>query len=274
VATRGGPAADAVALAAALLLLAGCSTAIAPSPQGPPASAGPEPSLTLPPGGVTPPPSAAAASAGVVPPAVSGEVRCASLGVSIPLAVFQAPATAESAPDDQAAALRQYVHQPSSVETGWPATGWWLVSRGADAATFVARGPTTWWIATFAPAGGRWEFNEGGACDLQAALPEGVGFASWRIDPATPPVPGDTALHLLGTELACANGKPPNAARLLDPIVLPGEEAITISLLVRQVPGGADCQGNPEFPIGINLADPLGSRSLFDGSTTPPTARS
>jgi hypothetical protein len=273
VATHRGSAAATAWVAAAALLLAGCGATTAPSPPGPTTSA-PEPSLTLPPGGVTPPPSEPAASPGVVAPAVAGDVRCASLDIMIPAAVFQASATAELAPDDAANALRQYVHSPTAVEAGWPAAGWRLVSHTSDAATFLARGPTTWWIATFAPAGGGWEFNEGGACDLGVALPEGVGFASWRVDPATPPAPGDTALHLLGTELACANGKPPQAARILDPIVLPGDQAITIALLVRQVPGGADCPGNPEFPITIDLAEPLGSRALFDGSTVPPTARS
>jgi hypothetical protein len=170
-------------------------------------------------------------------------------------------------------ALRQYVHEPSSAETGWPATGWRLVSHQTDAATFLALGPTTWWIATFANAGGGWEFSEGGACDLQVALPTGVGFASWRLDPAQPTEPDGTAVHLLGTELACANGKPPGA-RVLDPIVIPREEAITIALLVRGIPGGADCPGNPEFSIAISLSEPLGHRALFDGSTVPPSSRS
>jgi len=268
---RVGSAAATAWIAATALLLAGCAATTAPPPASTGSSA--EPSLTLPPGGVTAPPSEAAASPGVVAPAVAGEVHCASLGITIPLAVFQTPATAELAPDDAANALRQYVHQPTAVETGWPAAGWRLVSRTSDVATFLARGPSTWWIATFAPAGGRWEFSEGGACDLGVALPKGVGFASWRVDPATPPAPGNAALHLLGTELACANGRPPETARILDPIVLPGDQAITIALLVRNVPGGADCPGNPEFPIVIQLAEPLGSRVLFDGSTTPPTAR-
>ena len=153
-------------------------------------------------------------------------------------------------------------------------SGWRLVSRTQDGATFLARGPIGWWIATFADAGAGWDFSEGGQCDLQVELPDGVGFASWRIDPAKPAAHGDTALHLLGTELACANGRAPKAARLLDPIVRPSEEAITIALLVRQVPGGADCPGNPEFPIAIELAEPLGTRTVFDGSTVPPTARS
>lgn len=278
-AIRGGSAAATASIAAAwiagaaALLLAGCATTTAPSAPPPTASA-PEPSLTLPPGGITPPPSEAAASPGVIAPAVAGDVRCASLDITVPAAVFQAPATAELAPDDAANALRQYVHEPSSAEIGWPTAGWRLVSHQTDAATFLALGPTTWWIATFANAGGGWEFNEGGGCDLGVALPDGVGFATWRLDPERPAESDGTDLHLLGTEVACANGKPPQAARILDPIVVPGDQAITIALLVRQVPGGADCQGNPEFPVAISLSEPLGNRALFDGSTVPPSSRS
>ena len=269
---RGGSAAATAWIAATALLLAGCAATTAPSP---PAATAPvhEPSLTLPPGGVTAPPSEAAASPVVVAPPVAGDVRCASLDTTIPAAVFQTPATAELAPDDAANALRQYVHQPTSVETGWPAAGWRLVSRTGDGATFLGRGPTGWWIATFARSGLGWDFNEGGSCDLQVALPEGVGFASWRLDPERPAESDGTDLHLLGTELACANGKPPPAARVLAPIVVPGDQAVTIALLVRKVPGGADCPSNPEFPIAIHLVERLGSRTLFDGSTVPPTAR-
>ena len=49
---------------------------------------------------------------------------------------------------------------------------------------------------------------------------------------------------------------------------------VTIALLVRSVPGGADCPGNPEFPIDVGIGERLGSRALFGGSTTPPSPRS
>lgn len=41
-------------------------------------------------------------------------------------------------------------------------------------------------------------------------------------------------------------------------------------ITVANVPGGADCPGNPTFPITITLPSPLGDRGLFDGSVVPP----
>jgi hypothetical protein len=252
--------------------LAGCAATTAPSARIASASPKPEPELTVPPGGITPPPSETA-SPGVLPPAIGGEIHCLGLDVTIPPGIFAAPATAERAANGPAAALRNYVHDASNVATGWPASGWRLVGASDDRATFLARAATTWWIATFARDGIDWTFFEGGNCDLQVVLPDGIGFASWRIDPANAPKPGDTTLHLLGTELACANGRPP-LGRVRAPIVLPAADAVTIALLVRTIPGGADCPGNPEFPIDVGLSEPLGSRTLFDGSTTPPSSRS
>jgi hypothetical protein len=148
-----------------------------------------------------------------------------------------------------------------------------VVQRSATSVTWIARGVDTWWIATFQPVGDAWMFSEGGECHLQIALPDGVGFASWRLDPDHRPAPDATTVHVLGTEISCAGGKAP-VGRLLPPMVLPTDQAVTIALLVRQVPGGADCPGNPEFPQDVELAAPLGVRPLFDGSTVPPTARS
>src|SRR5262245_43825765 len=204
--SRRDPAALIAAVSTAALVLTGCVATTAPSASAP--SASPEPQLTVPPRGISPPPSEVATPA-VVPPAIAGEIHCPALDVTIPAAIFGAPATAERAPTGPAAALRSYVSEASTVATGWPAAGWRLVSATDDRATFLARGGDTWWIATFAREGIAWTFFEGGNCDLQVALPNGVGFASWRVDPANAPKPDDTTLHLLGSELACANGKPP-----------------------------------------------------------------
>jgi hypothetical protein len=158
-------------------------------------------------------------------------------------------------------------------QTGWPATGWRDVDGTPTREVYLAPGNGAWWIATFEPHGDQWEFSEGGKCPLQVALPDGVGFATWRLDPATPPTPDATTIRILGTETACANGRAP-VGRVLAPVVLARDDAVTIVVLVRNIPGGADCPSNPEFPLAVELAAPLGDRPLFDGSTVPPTARS
>ena len=263
-------------LGAIAIAVAACASPVVPSSTADPTAAPvrSEPPLTPPPGG--PPASAPAASvAPEVSPAGLSATRlsCGTGDPGFPGAVLDQPANAELTPDAPTEALRGYLHTPDIVAQSWPTTGWRVVERSATSVTWVAPGVDTWWIATFEPVGDGWMFSEGGECHLQIALPDGVGFASWRLDPATPPTPDATTIRLLGTEAACANGQAP-VGRVLAPVVLARDDAITIALLVRQVPGGADCPGNPEFPQTVELATPLGVRPLFDGSTVPPTPRS
>jgi hypothetical protein len=60
---------------------------------------------------------------------------------------------------------------------------------------------------------------------------------------------------------------------VLPPVLLERDDAVTIVLLVRSIPGGADCPGNPEFSQSVELTAPLGDRPLLDGGTVPPAAR-
>jgi hypothetical protein len=128
--------------------------------------------------------------------------------------------------------------------------------------------------ATVTPASdGRWEFFEGGSCPLHVRLPDELGFATWRLDPAEPPAPEDLTITVLVTETACASGKPP-LGRLLQPVVLATDDAVTIAIAVRRLPGSQDCPANPEVRAVIQLDESLGDRGLFDGSSFPAAPRS
>jgi len=194
-------------------------------------------------------------------------------GLVFPAAALDRPGGQERGSAPEQAALRVHLESPDVFQTGWPTTGWWAVDGVPGRVTDLAPGNGTWWVATFVRRADIWEFREGGECPLQVALPHGVGFASWRLDLAATPTPDATTIRILGTEAACANGKAP-VGRVLAPVVLARDDALTIVLLVRGVPGGADCPSNPEFSQVVELAAPLGDRPLFDGSTVPPTARS
>jgi hypothetical protein len=257
----------------AIAFAACAAPVVSPSTGTPSVPVTAEPSLTPPPGGPT---GSVPASAGpaVSPAGLSGAaLSCGTGDPGFAGSVLDQPANAELAPDAPTDALRRYLRTADVVAQGWPAGGWRLVDRSASRVTWIAPGTDGWWIATFEPDGSDWSFSEGGACHLQIDLPDGAGFASWVLDPANPPTPEATTIHVLGTELACANGKPP-VGRVLAPIVLPTDQAVTIALVVRSVPGGADCPGNPTFPQDVTLTAPLGGRPLFDGSTIPPTPRS
>jgi hypothetical protein len=109
-----------------------------------------------------------------------------------------------------------------------------------------------------------------GQCRLGPAVPDGVTIAQWRLDPDFPePAPDDPTIHVLLNERACASGQSPEG-RVLPPVIVVGAGAVTITILVRDRPGGQDCPGNPDFALAIDLPDALDGRPLFDGGIFPP----
>ena len=104
----------------------------------------------------------------------------------------------------------------------------------------------------------------------EASSGEPVGPAAWWLDPDAPaPGPDATVIPALIREQACASGATPEG-RVLPPEIYYATGAILVIVKVRHRPGGQDCQGNPAFPIEIQLAEPLGERKLLDGSEQPP----
>ncbi len=262
-----------VAMVAAAALAA-CASTPSPVPTGSGPTAAPDPQLTLPPNGssASPAPSLGLPEESALPPGLAGMLTCGDIAPTFPAEALRQPATAELAADPASIALRRYVTVEAPPEMQMPRSGWREVARSPTAVTFVAPIADGWRVATMAPGPDGWAFSEGGECHLRVTLPDGVSFATWRLDPAHPSDASSTEIRVLGTEQACANGKPPEG-RVLAPVLLATDEAVTITLIVRQVPGGADCPGNPEFPFSVTLDEPLGARHLFDGSTFPPAPR-
>jgi hypothetical protein len=95
-----------------------------------------------------------------------------------------------------------------------------------------------------------------------------VGRADWWVNPAYLPLARATrTIHGLLREQACASGGSP-AGRILGPWIEYRSDAIVVTYRVRVV--GGRCPMNPTYPITINLAEDLGSRSLLDGGVDPP----
>ncbi|MDQ2964292.1 MAG: hypothetical protein M3R57_00355 [Chloroflexota bacterium] len=234
---------------AALLLLAGCGSTPTPSPSASP---------SFEPSGAPP-----------LDPAVLG-LTCGGTNAFHP-ALLEVPGHAESDPDAAAAALRVEI-TGSASELGLPGTGWVRVTQLADRVQFVAPDGdgAGWFVVGLTLRDGRWTLDVMGECQPEVVLPPGVARAEWRLDPAFPaPAGGDRQIHALITEQACANGKPPEG-RVLPPLVTPSQTAVTIAILVTNIPGGADCPGNPEFALTVDLPEPLGGRTLLDGAVYPP----
>ena len=94
--------------------------------------------------------------------------------------------------------------------------------------------------------------------------------ATWWVAPTGPKLtPTTTAIAAILVEGACASGRSPQG-RVQAPVIAYGAEAITVTIAVIPLPGAQDCQGNPEFPTTILLTEPLGTRTLLDGGSTPP----
>ena len=92
-----------------------------------------------------------------------------------------------------------------------------------------------------------------------------VGPAGWWIDPAALPLdPATTVVPGILVERECASGRSPEG-RVLPPEIEYGDDEIVITFQVTRPEGDQDCQGNPEFPLEIELAEPLGDRTLVDG---------
>jgi len=242
-----------VVLAGALVALAGCT--VRPTPPSPSA-------IVVPASSETPP--------------VLERDRKACRGTDVTFSMRQVfPAgDAERGSDPPAAALRATIEARAPGDPTFPTRGWTIVVAGPSRVTYVADLAGHWAVATVAvDASGTWQLLEGGRCDLTFALPAGIGFASWRVDPAKPPEPGASHVSLLATELACAGGNAP-VGRLLAPIVQESREAVLIGLTVTSLPAASDCPANEEFQVDVPLAEELRDRALYDLSSFPALLRS
>jgi hypothetical protein len=98
-----------------------------------------------------------------------------------------------------------------------------------------------------------------------------VSAADWWVDPAKVPLSAKSkTIPAVIHERACASGRSPKG-RVVDPLIFSSADAVLVTIWVRRPPGASqDCAGNPDFPMEIQLTEPLGKRKLLDGSVVPP----
>lgn len=96
---------------------------------------------------------------------------------------------------------------------------------------------------------------------------DGIG-ARWWIDPNSPAGPADRSIAALVHEQTCAGGRPP-VGRIEPPLIRYDPAAITIVLATRPPGGAADCRAAPDAPFRIELAEPIGARTVLDGYELP-----
>jgi hypothetical protein len=120
--------------------------------------------------------------------------------------------------------------------------------------------------------GDRWEPRSWGQCRVEVSAP-GWGSASFVLDPARAPDPSADRILVSAWENACASGQAPDGRKVRAVLLDADQEAVSIVVLVEPVRGGADCPGNPSFPLEVELDGPLGERTVYDASVDPSLVR-
>ena len=116
----------------------------------------------------------------------------------------------------------------------------------------------------------RFPSKRGVTCEPTLVFPEGLNRVEIRLDPDSPPDPDSRTIHVLATEVECASGREMGDA-LQGPQVVETKTAVLLAFAaIPLAEPEVNCQGNPSTPVTIELAQPLGVRTIHDGSYVPP----
>jgi hypothetical protein len=207
----------------------------------------------------------------LIPPEGSDPMVSCGGDRAVPAAALDAPLGFEESSHPVAVVLRETLVDSPEVAL-WPDESWRLLYEDGETAIVVGGDPPSMSM-TFEWTGDRWIWSGsgGGECQPVVAVPEGLGEATWSLDPShPPPAATDTELHLLVNEVACT-GSTPIGDRLVGPEVRETEDAVLVAVAVVPLPEGFyDCPGNPSLAVTVELEMPLGDRTLTDGAGNPP----
>lgn len=207
---------------------------------------------------------------------------CGGGAPGFPLAVLDGPAGVETMEGPVFDGLRsaletmrgEFEYEPR--EDRPDALPWLLAYEDDDRALFLVRRTSQdehYSVMYVERDGGTWGFSGyGDLCGLRPLITHEHGESVWRVRPKFPPTPESTTIEVKVMERECASGRKATG-RIAEPIVDYSEEAVTITIPVRRVTGGADCQGNPWTPYVLELDEPIGDRVLLDGGPWPPEQR-
>lgn len=161
-------------------------------------------------------------------------------------------------------------------ESALPRDGWMRVVHSPEEVVFLAGTPIGEWpyaVVHVVPGGGYltqdgWGVDSFGSCLPRRDVSDDVSVASWWVDPRAEPIgPESESIPALVLEHACANGNTAEG-RISPPAIVYGATEVTITIIVRSL-GEAECPGHPPTPYTIELAEPLGDRTLADGGSFP-----
>lgn len=206
-----------------------------------------------------------------VDPQVGSRVTCGG-GPAFPIDALAAAASAETAADPAAEALRRHLATDNVEVDGLPDAGWIEAVRSGSQVLYLAPEPTSegsWHFVTVDLEAGAWDVGGWGGCALQPDVGPSLGIATFRIAPGARIGPDQTQIDVLVTERACNSGEDARG-RIVTPAITLDPERVVVTFAVRPRPGGQSCPSNPETPFVLELPEPLGGRPLLDGSSVPP----
>ena len=97
------------------------------------------------------------------------------------------------------------------------------------------------------------------------ATRDGIRASSWHLDERAEPKPEDTVLRVCVTEQTFAGGRRADG-RVLAPDLYESEDQLVLTMYVKPESGFQMRTPNPETPVRVALAHPIGHRELVDGA--------
>ena len=185
--------------------------------------------------------------------------------------------SAEKAAGAPGSALRAFLAGNPDL----PASGWTMVSESGASVMYVApvgTEPTNNFVEVTLQPGtpgpgslgaDGWRTSGYGSCRLMAVAPAGYGPATWALDPATAYSPGATELHVLVDEMGC-HGFETAEGRIAQSVDYRAD-AVVVTLAIMAREGAQTCPGTPPTPYVLHLTQPVGTRSMVDGTPWPAT---
>ena len=145
--------------------------------------------------------------------------------------------------------------------------GWRLIARTGKEALFgLGMPPDLVMVAVQKDARrGTWSRADQTAGRPLRVTRDGIRASSWRLDPTYELRADDSVLRILVTEQTYAGGKRADG-RVLDPDLYEDEHELILTMFVTPLEGFLMRTPNPETPVRVALAQPVGGRELIDGA--------
>jgi hypothetical protein len=97
------------------------------------------------------------------------------------------------------------------------------------------------------------------------ATRDGIRASSWHLDEVVELKPEDTVLRICVTEQTFAGGRRADG-RVLAPDLYESEHELVLTMYVKPESGFQMRRPNPETPVRVALANPIGHREVIDGA--------